>query len=174
MMAALKTGGYVVYLRHALTDTNKSDRDPIVASDCTTQRPLSDQGRVQARTIGKAFKAAGIRFDHVFTSPYCRAVETAGLAFPELHSNQLDILFYSLALPKEQAVKAADDLKGVLATTPANGMNTILISHTSNLKEAAGIWPKKEGGAIVFRPNGKGAFALIGSIDPAIFEKSGG
>jgi len=60
-----------------------------------------------------------------------------------------------------------------LAATPATGTNTVIVGHTSNLKEAAGIWPKKEGGAVVFHPDGNGGFAFVGTIDPDVFQRAG-
>ena len=60
----------------------------------------------------------------------------------------------------------------MLATPPQAGTNTVLVGHTTNLKEAAGYWPKHEGGAMIFRPDGHGAFSLVGSIDPAEFERA--
>jgi phosphohistidine phosphatase SixA len=173
MLSALKSGGYVIYLRHAITDTTKSDRDPVTFGDCSTQRPLSDPGRNLARSIGQTIKTKGIRIDQVLASPYCRAEETAALAFPGAKMKPLPMLAYSLAMPKEQAVKAAAELKSALAATPATGTNTVIVGHTSNLKEAAGIWPKKEGGAVVFRPDGNGGFALVGTIDPDVFQRAG-
>jgi Tfp pilus assembly protein PilV len=52
LLNALKTGGYVIYLRHGMTDTSRADADPISVKDCSTQRPLSDLGRAQASKIG--------------------------------------------------------------------------------------------------------------------------
>src|ERR1017187_3249992 len=41
---SLKQGGYVLYMRHAASDTSKPDRAPDVdLRDCATQRPLSDK-----------------------------------------------------------------------------------------------------------------------------------
>jgi broad specificity phosphatase PhoE len=57
-------GGYVVYLRHALTNPNRAD-----------------DGRQMARDIGAAFKTRRIRVEKVGSSPYCRTVDTAELAF---------------------------------------------------------------------------------------------
>jgi virginiamycin B lyase len=49
----LRAGGLVLVLRHAHTDQSKQDDDPVVVSDCTTQRNLSAQGRADARAIGR-------------------------------------------------------------------------------------------------------------------------
>lgn len=172
MLKALKAGGYVVYLRHDQTDTSRSDTDPIDLNDCTKQRSLSDVGRAHARTIGLAFKASGILVDRVFASPVCRAAETGSLAFPDIKQTTPRALVYTLALPKKDLGAAADELRRMLATPPQAGTNTVLVGHTTNLKEAAGLWPKFEGGALVFRPDGQGAFTLAGTIDPAEFERA--
>ena len=42
----------------------------------------------------------------------------------------------------------------------------MIISHTANLKEAAGIWPKPEGVAIIFRPRADGGFDPIARVLP--------
>jgi phosphohistidine phosphatase SixA len=172
MLKALKDGGYVVYLRHDRTDTSRSDTDPIDLHDCATQRPLSDAGRAHARAIGQAFKAMHIAVDQVLSSPVCRSAETAMLAFPDVTRATPHALVYTLALPKEELGPAADELRKMLATPPRTGTNTVLVGHTTNLKEAADLWPKQEGGALIFRPDGQGGFALAGSIDPAEFERA--
>ncbi|HUH83577.1 MAG TPA: hypothetical protein VLX85_03150 [Stellaceae bacterium] len=92
--------------------------------------------------------------------------------FPGLKRTTSDALWYSLALPKDQAERDAAELKAMLATQPQPGTDTIIVGHTSNLQEAAGIWPRKEGGATVFLPDGHGAFAVVGAIDPADMVKA--
>jgi broad specificity phosphatase PhoE len=47
--------------------------------DCKTQRNLDDLGRQQARALGEAFRAHGVRVDRVLASPICRCVDTAEL-----------------------------------------------------------------------------------------------
>ncbi|MFU8881782.1 MAG: histidine phosphatase family protein, partial [Rhodobacterales bacterium] len=47
--------------------------------DCATQRNLNAQGRAQARRMGEALRKAGITFDHVWCSGWCRAYDTAVL-----------------------------------------------------------------------------------------------
>jgi phosphohistidine phosphatase len=45
-----------------------------------SERPLTDQGREQARAVGAALKALGVELDACLTSPKVRAVETARIA----------------------------------------------------------------------------------------------
>mgnify|MGYP002403224377 CR=1 FL=1 len=162
LFSAMKNGGYVIYLRHALSDTSQNDADPIDVADCGTQRNLSAAGKEQARAIGKAMQARGIAVGPVLTSAYCRAKETGTLAFGKAEVS--DALFYSLGLSKDAAAKAAARLKEIVGTAPPAGSNTILVGHTSNIKEVAGVWPKTEGGAFVIEPKGAGAFAVVGSF----------
>ncbi|WP_192498993.1 histidine phosphatase family protein [Skermanella pratensis] len=162
LFSALKNGGYVIYIRHALSDTSQNDADPIDVANCQTQRNLSAAGKDQARAIGKAMQERGIAVDAVMTSAYCRAKETGTLAFGDIQTS--DALFYSLGLSKDDAAKAADQLKKIIGTAPPAGKNTVLVGHTSNIKEVAGVWPKTEGGAFVMEPKGAGNFAVVGSF----------
>lgn len=163
---ALKSGGYIIYLRHTKTNMELADKSLVVIGDCTTQRPLSEDGRKQAARIGEHFTKADIKVSQVFSSPYCRAMDTAALAFPTTARKSADALYYSLNLPKDRAAQAAAELKKLLATKPAPGTNIVLVGHTSNLKDAAGIWPKKEGSAVVFRPDGQ-SFEVVGVLEAA-------
>ena len=48
---------------------------------CSTQRNLNDEGREQARRTGEWFKARQLQPSRVLSSPWCRCVDTATLAF---------------------------------------------------------------------------------------------
>lgn len=78
---ALRAGGLVIVFRHAATDQSRPDREPVDLDDCATQRNLSHTGQADARAIGTAFRDLGIPVGTVWTSPYCRARDTANLAF---------------------------------------------------------------------------------------------
>jgi hypothetical protein len=54
----------------------------------------------------------------------------------------------------------------MLSTPPAKATNAVIVSHTANLREAAGIWPKPEGVAYVFRPLPEGKFEAIAMVLP--------
>jgi phosphohistidine phosphatase len=45
-----------------------------------SERPLTDKGRGQARTAGKALRALGVELDACLTSPKVRAADTAAIA----------------------------------------------------------------------------------------------
>src|SRR4030095_156661 len=91
----LKAGGQVVLMRHAVTTPGVGDPDGMVLADCSTQRNLSDEGRAHARQIGEAFRARRVAVPQLYSSPWCRSLETARLAFrkdPEI-STALGNLF---------------------------------------------------------------------------------
>jgi hypothetical protein len=54
----------------------------------------------------------------------------------------------------------------MLSTLPAKGTNAVLVSHSANLLEAAGIFAKPEGAAFVFRPLPDGKFEAVARILP--------
>jgi len=81
LLAALRGGGYVIYFRHAQTESDSADQVSADPLDCAPQRVLSRTGWDQARTIGAAIEAQGIPVGEVLASQYCRAWQTADLAF---------------------------------------------------------------------------------------------
>lgn len=76
----LREGGVVIAFRHALAP-GTFDPPEFRVGDCRTQRNLSDGGRAQARRIGEWFEARGLQPARVRSSPWCRCVDTAQLAF---------------------------------------------------------------------------------------------
>jgi len=147
----LQKGGYVFYFRHAATDMFQLDDHPTLG-DCTTQRPLSDEGREQARTIGKAFRKQKIPVGLVLSSPFCRCVETAQLAFGKATVD--DSLFFATRLSAAERKANAEKLRKNIAKRPDTGSNTVIVAHNANMMEAYGIWPNEEGDALIFKPDG--------------------
>ena len=76
----LREGGCVIAFRHALAP-GTFDPPEFKLGDCRTQRNLSDGGRAQARRIGEWFEARRLKPARVRSSPWCRCVDTAQLAF---------------------------------------------------------------------------------------------
>ena len=76
----LREGGVVIAFRHALAP-GTFDPPEFRLGECRTQRNLSDGGRAQARRIGEWFEARQLKPARVRSSPWCRCVDTAQLAF---------------------------------------------------------------------------------------------
>ena len=168
LVQALQRGGYVLYVRHTTSDRLQEDSDLSNLDDCSKQRNLSGQGRAEARRIGELISQLRIQISDVHSSPYCRAVDTGKLAFGQVTKTK--DLSYSLGLEPAQRDRLATALKHLLATPPPPGKNAVLVGHTSNLKEAAGMWPKNEGDAMVFQPDGHGGFSFVGRMMVADWE----
>ena len=77
---ALRTPGAVVVLRHSYAPGGFDPPDAKL-DDCSTQRNLDETGRAQARRVGEAFRLHGIAVGRVLSSPRCRCLDTARLAF---------------------------------------------------------------------------------------------
>jgi len=76
----LREGGAVIAFRHALAP-GTFDPPGFQPGVCSTQRNLSEEGRAQARRIGGWFRQRGLKPAQVRSSPWCRCLDTATLAF---------------------------------------------------------------------------------------------
>src|SRR5437660_4455644 len=77
---ALRAPGSVVVIRHSYAPGGFDPPDARL-EDCSTQRNLDENGRAQARRIGEAFRKNAIAVGKVLSSPRCRCLDTARLAF---------------------------------------------------------------------------------------------
>jgi phosphohistidine phosphatase SixA len=68
----------VLLMRHALAP-GFGDPNKFVIDQCDTQRNLDDVGRSQATLLGRQVRQAGLVFDKVYSSYWCRCIETAEL-----------------------------------------------------------------------------------------------
>jgi virginiamycin B lyase len=161
----LRAGGLVLVLRHAHTDQSKQDDDPVVVSDCTTQRNLSGQGRADARAIGRGVRRLGLPIGKVLSSAYCRTLETARLAFGR--ATVSPALLNTIAAAHDARWRAqVAAARRLIGTKPAKGTLTVLVTHGILVTEATGQ-SLEEGEAIVFRPLGKSRFRVVGRVMPA-------
>lgn len=156
-LATLKAPGAVGLMRHALAP-GYSDPSHFKIDDCSTQRNLDAAGRAQARATGAALRAAGVRFDLILTSQWCRCRETARLLglgpvrdLPALNS------FF--AHPGRAARQTAA-LRAALAGLPA-GQRVLLVSHYVNIAELTGQ-TTTSGEILAARRGGDGTLAVTG------------
>jgi phosphohistidine phosphatase SixA len=164
LASAMKRGGLVLVIRHAATDFSKPDQDPVVLSDCRTQRNLNAQGRADARTIGRGARRLELRIGTVLSSPFCRTKETARLAFSRFRVSQA--LLNTIATEHDarwrRQIRAA---RRLLGTKPAAGLLTVLVTHGSVVGDTTGL-TLEEGETLVFRPLGSSRFRLMGRVLP--------
>ena len=72
LVEALKSGGYVILMRHQATEPVAPDPAFFDIADCETQRNLSEEGRRQLGAVAKVVRQRGIGIGDVMTSPYSR------------------------------------------------------------------------------------------------------
>jgi broad specificity phosphatase PhoE len=157
----LESGGQVVLVRHGSTPPGVGDPPGYRLDDCATQRNLSATGREEARRIGAAFTARGIPVERVLSSPWCRCLETARLAFGTAEPwDPLRSLFADRTRQAEQ-VRAFRDLAGEKRA----GSNVILVTHGANIVAFVGVSPAM-GEMVIVTPQGGGAFTVAGRLPP--------
>jgi broad specificity phosphatase PhoE len=137
LWSLLKAGGQVVLIRHTVTTPGAGDPPGMRLGDCSTQRNLTDAGRTHARRIGEAFRSRGIPVERVLSSPWCRCLETAELAFgkPEV-SDALSNLFGR----PENREKQVKQLQSLMGSKPPRG-NLVLVTHGSTIYALTGVSP---------------------------------
>ena len=155
----LRGGGQVIMLRHAGTDGTPGDPPGARFDDCATQRNLTAKGREQARKIGEALRARGTPIGRVLSSPWCRCMETAQLAF-----GRADPLFPLLGGPRDPAsietrVRA---LRPLLGAVPVGG-NLVLVTHAFTILDVTGE-RAAEGEMVIFTPQSDDRFTLAGHL----------
>ena len=170
LLKSLRGGGYVLYMRHATTDTSKPDAVPKVdLADCATQRNLNDEGRKQAAAIGRQIRAGGIPVGEVIHSPFCRTRETAQLAFPAPGPKLREEvgISYPSNLTAQEKLPVLEATRKILSAPVPAGTNRVVVGHAQNLAELMDLFVKPEGAMVVLRPQPGGRFEYLASITPA-------
>jgi len=146
-------------MRHAVTTPGVGDPAGFRLDDCATQRNLTDAGREDARRVGAAFRTRGIPLGRVLSSPWCRCLETAKLAFGGAEPwPALSNLFDNRAREAEQM----QALREIAGRRPAAG-NVMLVTHGSVVVPLTGIQPAPAE-MVVLTPEGAGRFRVAGRL----------
>lgn len=146
----LGEGRAVLLLRHA-TAPGYGDPPGFVLEDCSTQRNLDQVGRLQAQRWGALLREKGVSDPKVFSSRWCRALETAqqmGLASVE----PLPALDSFFAEPGREAAQTAA-LRQRLDSLPA-ALPVVLVTHQVNITALTGVFPGSGEGLILALPLG--------------------
>lgn len=164
LVAAMREGGKVVFLRHAKTVAEQIDTGRL--GDRAGQRNLSPEGIEQARALGRAFRALGIRFGRILVSPVFRARDTAELAFGAGNfTESMEVVADDYA--GGQVTFMVDSTRRLLRTPPPSGANLLIVGHRTPLEMVTRerfpdtILP--EGAMAVFQPTGSEA-RLLGTL----------
>jgi phosphohistidine phosphatase SixA len=158
LWSLLKNGGQVVLMRHTVTTPGAGDPPGMRIDDCNTQRNLIEEGRQHARQIGDAFRARGVTVDRVLSSPWCRCIETARLAFGKAEVWQpLANLFGR----SENEATQISELRAFVSQRREG--NVVLVSHGSTIAALTGV-SLGTGEMVIVSPQGVGKFAVTGRL----------
>ncbi len=162
LLTLLRGGGQVLLVRHASTTPGVGDPADFRIDDCASQRNLSEEGRAEARRLGERLRRHRVPIASVVSSPWCRCVETAQLAFGRVDEQWAALGNLFGRAPRAQAQVA--ELRPRIAAYRGNG-NLVLVSHGSTTLALAGVSPQ-QAEVIVLTPTGSG-FRLAGRLPPS-------
>ncbi len=166
LIEQMKQGGLVIYIRHARTEIDYADQVTADPNNCSTQRTLSEAGWQDAVTIGNAFSFYGIPANKILSSQYCRAWQTAYLAFERYKKREkLNFLPFEDYTP-EQILLMQQRVMPFLTRPVANGKNRVIVAHDDPFEAATGIYPEPMGSAYLVKPDNAGGFEVLGCIAP--------
>lgn len=162
--ATLAEPGAIAILRYAHAP-GVGDPPHLTLGDCSTQRNLSEGGRAQAHALGDAFRAHGIQRATVYSSPWCRCLETARLL--DLGPvESLDALSNLYGRP-ERTEPQMKGLRAFLKKIAPAVATTKVVLVTHNVVIAA-LVGESAGSAdvVVLRLSGDGTPTVAGRIRP--------
>ena len=161
MIERMRAGGHILMIRHALAP-GSGDPANFQIGDCSTQRNLDDRGRNQARAIGNWLRSNGIVSARLYSSQWCRCLETAELLkmgavaeLPALNS------FYELPQDREPNLKA---LGKFIAEQDSNGPLIILVTHFVTISAITNEGVSSGEGVLV-KLNKDAPFEVVGRLN---------
>jgi hypothetical protein len=158
LLDLLRGGGYVLYARHGEATVGE-DQPYLNFLYCFTQRNLSEMGRRQAIYYGQILHSYQIPISYpVLTSPFCRTIETAQLAFGNA-GVQVDPFWFeiyrldgNISVTEQKGI--LDALQSRLEIIPPQGSNKVIIAHS--FPEGIGLGQIRDMGTVIVRPLGQG------------------
>ena len=155
---ALREPGAVVVLRHSYAPGGFDPPDARL-DDCSTQRNLDESGRAQARRIGEAFRRQGIAVGTVLSSPRCRCLDTARLAFGKVEA--WEVLQGALNDAERRRLQLDDMSRRIAAHR--SGPPLVLVTHGSVVTDLTGR-SIRMGELVVLRRGADGSHAVAGQL----------
>ena len=161
---ALNVPGHVVLMRHALAP-GTGDPSNFALSDCRTQRNLSKAGRDQAVRIGQRLRALGLQAADVYSSQWCRCLDTARLLglgevkeLSELNS------FFGRPGEREPSLKA---LRQWLSRTTFE-TTAVLVTHQVTITGLTDVYPGS-GEMVLVKLLNNGDIAVIARLETSAY-----
>jgi len=155
---AARAPGSVVVVRHSFAPGGFDPPDSRL-DDCSTQRNLDERGRAQARRIGEAFRQNGVAVGAVLSSPRCRCLDTARLAFGQ--AQPWEVLQGALNDSERRQGQLVEIRKAIAGHR--SGPALVLVTHGSVVTDLTGL-NIQMGGFVVLRRAPDGSHAVAGQL----------
>ena len=153
----LKVGGKLIFIRHAYAPGG-GDPENFNIYDCSTQRNLSESGRIQSRKIGNFFKENKIKIEKVYSSEWCRCKQTAFLAFENFKTKSFLNSFFSSKFAQNKNSQMRDFQKFLLDWDEKT--NLIFVTHYVVISEILD-YPSSSGEIVISNKN----FKIIDTLE---------
>lgn len=148
-IVALARPDVVVMLRHA-NAPGIGDPPGFRLDRCGSQRNLDEAGRAQARQLGAAWRAAGIRPTAIWSSAWCRCLDTARLM--DLGPVQVLPLLNSFFGDSQGRTRQTEDLSRFIDALDARGGPYLMVTHQVNITALSGFGAESGGGIVIELP----------------------
>ena len=164
ILSLMKEPGHITFMRHAWAPFEGAPKERVSAETlgpCETQRNLDDKGRADARSLGEKLRTAGVTFDLVYTSKWCRCRETAELIMGRPVENLALINSYFTDPDKTRGPAQQAALKTYLNETLPPSARALMVTHGSLIQDLTGIFTD-ETEVVIVKADGRGGVIVVG------------
>lgn len=161
LWAQLKTPGHLAIMRHALAP-GTGDPARFEIGNCETQRNLSAAGRRQSERTGAAFRENGIAEAVIYSSRWCRCLETARLMNlgPVKPFEPLNSFFADMSRGPAQIQQLRDAIAAMDLSRPV-----VMVTHQVVITGLADVFPAS-GEIVVMRRGKNKSVSVVGRLSP--------
>jgi phosphohistidine phosphatase SixA len=164
-VAALRSGGYVLVMRHAHSPRELPDAASAHRDNVALERQLDAEGRAAAETMGVAIRALEIPIGQILTSPTFRALETVrALGLGDARSIE-ELGDGGNNMQPDAEGKRSAWLRAKATEPPAQSTNVLMVTHLPNLRGAFGdaAADMADGETLILRSN-EGTVVVVGRV----------
>lgn len=138
LASPMTDGQHILFMRHA-DAPGFSDPAGFRLDQCSTQRNLGELGKKQAERTGQWLNQQGIERAKVFSSPWCRCMDTATLLNkgPVMSEKSLGSFFENMTQANQQTEVLRQFVQASLKQFPRTPI--IMVSHHVNIEAFTGV-----------------------------------
>jgi phosphohistidine phosphatase SixA len=163
LIKAIQKGGFVLLMRHSATEPGTGDPLDFKLGDCSTQRNLSAKGRDDAQKIGQALRKLNAPIGRVLNSPWCRARDTAQLAFGKSEDYEpLSSIFNDRIKVSDQS-DVVKRRMGMHQKNTGKKDNLVMVTHNVNITALVNVFTEQSE-IVVVKPDGCCGTRVYGTL----------